>query len=103
MRLNDSIRSPCTSAAIGKADFKHSFWENGVAAVKMSPKFDDKLMSMQWSDIVELYKSANSAAVRMRPSFFFFLSDEMQRAHGDAAQAINAGYLRNFPSLGPNA
>ncbi len=42
----------------------------------------------------------------------FFLSDEMQRAHGDAAQAINAGYqtrferpvtyadLRNFLSLG---
>jgi hypothetical protein len=46
MRLNDSIRSPCTSAAIGKVDLKHSFWENGVAAVKMSPMFDDKLMSM---------------------------------------------------------
>ena len=49
MQFNDSIRSPCTSAAnpaIGNLDFKHSFWENGVAAVKMSPMFDDKLMSM---------------------------------------------------------
>ena len=46
MQLNDSIRLPCTSAAIGKVDFNHSFWENGAAAVKMSSMFDDKLMSM---------------------------------------------------------
>ncbi len=46
MRLNDSIRLPCASAAIGKVDFKPIFWENGVAAVKMSPMFDDKLMLM---------------------------------------------------------
>lgn len=45
----------------------------------------------------------------------FFLSEDLARAHVEAAQAINAGYqarfqrpvnyadLRNFPSLGPNA
>ena len=47
--------------------------------------------------ICKLSRSAHAALI------LFFLSDEMQRAHGDAAQAINAGYLRNFPSLGPNA
>ena len=71
------------------------------------------------------YDASNLAASRSAHAalILFFLSDEMQRAHGDAAQAINAGYqtrfqrpvtacqgpgvtyadLCNFPSLGPNA
>jgi hypothetical protein len=63
------------------------------------------------------YDANNLAASRSAHAalIVFFLSDAMQRAHADAAQAINAGYqtrfqrpvtyadLRNFPSLGPNA
>jgi hypothetical protein len=44
--MNLLLRLRQIAMYIGKEDFKHSFWENGVAAVKMFPMFDGKLMSM---------------------------------------------------------
>ena len=63
------------------------------------------------------YDPANLASARSAHAalILFFLSEDLARAHVEAAQAINAGYqarfqrpvnyadLRNFLSLGPNA
>ena len=63
------------------------------------------------------YDPANLASARSAHAalILFFLSEDLERAHVGAAQAINAGYqarfqrpvnyadLRNYPLIGPNA